>query len=224
MSARLTMAALAVIAAGCGKASAEVETTSAVPPPVAKEDLHEVYGPPAAPPVDAARPPRSFAGKTVLHVGDSMVGGSGGLTRALEAKFAAAGARFTRETSVSESIASFDLKGKPSALVASTKADVVILTLGANDVFLPHPEVLAKHVARIAQRIGTRECWWMAPPLWKPDTGVVAVIEAHAAPCRFFDASGLSLPRASDGIHPTDKGGAIWADAFWDFVQTTDER
>src|SRR4051812_20932511 len=41
----------------------------------------------SAPPVAPPPPPPSLAGKTVLHVGDSMVGGNLGLTRALEQRF-----------------------------------------------------------------------------------------------------------------------------------------
>ena len=41
-------------------------------------------------------------------------------------------------------------------------------------------------------------------------------IRDNAGPCHFFDASKLELERATDGIHPSDRGGATWADAFWD--------
>src|SRR5262245_10391302 len=65
---------------------------------------------PAAPPEEAPKPkgPRSLAGKKVLHIGDSMVGGNFGLTRALEAKLSAENAKIVRHTTVSESLVSFD--------------------------------------------------------------------------------------------------------------------
>ncbi len=28
-----------------------------------------------------------------------------------------------------------------------------------------------------------------------------------------------AIPRQSDHIHPTDAGGALWADAFWGWLQ-----
>ena len=68
----------------------------------------------------------------------------------------------------------------------------------------------------IAKRIAPRECYWIGPPTWKPDTGIVAVIREHVAPCKFFDSSNMKLQRAGDGIHPTDKGGADWGDKFWE--------
>src|SRR5688500_4339237 len=47
--------------------------------------------------------PRTLRGKRVLHVGDSMVGGNGGLTKALESKLKEEGATLVRHTKVSES-------------------------------------------------------------------------------------------------------------------------
>jgi acyl-CoA thioesterase-1 len=161
----------------------------------------------------------SLSGKTVLHVGDSMVGGEWGLTRALHDKFDKEGAKFVRDYKVSESIVSFDKSSKLKELLAKHKPDIVILTLGTNDVFVPYPAALAPNVQNIVKRMGSRECYWMGPPLWKPDTGIVGVIRDNAAPCTFFDASNLKLARGHDGIHPTDKGGSDWADSFWAFMR-----
>jgi acyl-CoA thioesterase-1 len=168
---------------------------------------------------DPAAPPASLGGKTVLHVGDSMVGGEWGLTRALQNKFEKEGAKLVRDYKVSESIVSFDKSSKLKDLLAKHKPDIVILTLGTNDVFVPYPAVLAPNVQNIVKRIGNRECYWMGPPLWKPDTGIVAVIRDNAAPCTFYDGSHLKLARGHDGIHPTEKGGQDWADSFWSFMR-----
>lgn len=162
--------------------------------------------------------PRSFAGKVVLHCGDSMVGGQAGLTRALEAKFKAAGAkRFISDSWVSASISTFDQQAKFRELLARHKPDIVIVTLGANDVFVPHPDTLAPHVKGIVKRMsaGERECLWVSPPTWKKDTGVVEVIRDNVSPCKFFDARDMNIARAGDHIHPTDKGGAEWAEQVW---------
>lgn len=164
----------------------------------------------------APKEARSLAGKTVLHCGDSMVGGPAALSKALEAKFKAEGAKFVRDWQVSASIVTYDHESRLRDLLARHKPDVVVLTLGANDVFVPFPQSMAKNVEGIVKRIGARECYWIGPPTWKPDTGIVAVIREHAAPCKFFDSSNMKLQRAGDGIHPTDKGGADWGDKFWD--------
>lgn len=160
--------------------------------------------------------PRDLTGKVVLHAGDSMVGGDGGLTKALGAKFKAEGAKFVRDWQVSASIVTYDHESRLRDLLQRHRPDVVVLTLGANDVFVPFPASMAKNVEGIVKKIAPRECYWIGPPTWKPDTGIVAVIRDHAAPCKFFDSSNMKLQRAGDGIHPTDKGGAEWGDKFWE--------
>jgi acyl-CoA thioesterase-1 len=161
----------------------------------------------------------SLTGKTVLHVGDSMVGGNWGLTKALEQKFTAEGAKFIRDYKVSESIISYDHSPKLKSLVDKHHPDIVILTLGTNDVFVPYPASMAGNVQNIVKRIGARECYWMGPPTWKPDTGIVQVLKDNVTPCKFYDGSNLKLQRGGDGIHPTDRGGADWAASFWTFFR-----
>ena len=178
--------------------AAAVVTPIATPAPV-----------PVPAPVDA---PRSLKGKKVLHVGDSMVGGNWGLTRALEAKLEPEGAKVVRHTKVSETLKSMDQDPTLKDLLRTHEPDIVIITLGTNDTDVPYPEVYAKHVANIAKRVGTRECWWMGPP---KDAPVNKVIAENCAPCKFFDSSTLKLDRAKDGIHPNDRGGGQWANAFW---------
>ena len=173
----------------------------------------------AAVPAPAPAPPPPLAGKTVLHVGDSMVGGNWGLTRALEQRFSAEGAKFIHDYKVSESIVSYDHSPKLKALIEKNRPDIVIITLGTNDVFVPYPASMAGNIRSIVKRVGTTECYWMGPPTWKPDTGIVQVIKDNVAPCKFFDSSNLKLQRAGDGIHPTDRGGADWATSFWTFFR-----
>lgn len=178
---------------------------------------------------EASAGPRSLAGKKVLHVGDSMVGGSFGLTRALEAKLSEQGAKIVRHTKVSETLSTFDKTPTLKDLIRTHDPDIVVITLGANDANLPHPEVHAQSVEKIVRRVGDRECWWIGPPTIKnapagggpsSEMSVVAVIREHAGACRFFDSSKLELDRASDGIHPNDRGAAKWADAFWQVFVT----
>ena len=168
---------------------------------------------------EAVAAPAPLAGKTILHVGDSMVGGTLGLTRALEQRFSAEGAKFIRDYKVSESIVSYDHSPKLKSLIEKNRPDVVIITLGTNDVFVPYPASMAGNVRNIVKRVGTTECYWMGPPTWKPDTGIVQVLKDNVAPCKFFDSSNLKLQRAGDGIHPTDRGGADWATSFWTYFR-----
>jgi len=190
------------------KAAALVSDASA-PAPVA-----EAVAPPPAP---APRsPPR-----VVLHTGDSMVGGNGGLARALDAKFKPLGTRYVRDWRVA-TVQTFDYKNYFGKLLDANHPDMVIINLGANDAFVPNPKSLAPFVASIARKASSdgRICYWITPPLWKPpDTGIVAVIKEHAVGCKVFDSSDLVLPKWGDGIHPNNEGGAIWAEKFWAFYQ-----
>ena len=173
--------------------------------------------------------PRSLAGKKVLHVGDSMVGGHFGLTRAFESKLEGAGAKIVRFTKVSETIATFDKGPTLKDLLRAHDPDIVVITLGANDATVPYPETYARNIENIVKRVGDRECWWIGPPSMGARQGgsassLEAVLRDHAGSCHFFDSSALDLERASDGIHPNDRGAGKWADVFWQAFEPTEAR
>ena len=157
--------------------------------------------------------------KVVLHTGDSMVGYYACLEKALAPHFESLGAKYVQDAVTSAAIVTFDRNDHFTKMLASQNPDLVLITLGANDVFLPSPQRLAKNIASIAKKTEGRRCFWMGPPVWKKDTGIVEVIRQNCAPCVFFDASSLKLERRPDGIHPDDKGGEAWATAFWDFYR-----
>jgi lysophospholipase L1-like esterase len=180
----------------------------------------------AAVEAEAAAPPaRSLNGKKVLHIGDSMVGGTFGLTRALEKKLTPEGAKIVRRTTVSESLNTFDKGPILRDALKEEKPDIVVITLGANDVLSPFPEGYGASIERIVKRIGNRECWWIGPPRIKTavetttgktsDVVLSEVIKTHAGTCHFFESTGLKIDRASDGVHPSNAGGETWVDAFW---------
>ncbi|CAN5340126.1 hypothetical protein BH09MYX1_BH09MYX1_52350 [soil metagenome] len=172
--------------------------------------------------VDAGAPaPAAPSPKVVLHLGDSMVGGFGGLTKALEGKYKALGAQFHSDTQVSVSIMTFDHEKKLQELIARWHPDLVILTLGANDVLVPFPASLAGFVQSIARKASAgRDCYWVTPAPWRKDTGIVDIVKKNAAPCKVYDSGPLKISRGGDGIHPTDGGGGVWADGFWSFYQS----
>jgi hypothetical protein len=112
-------------------------------------------------------------------------------------------------------------------VVANTQPDLVLITLGANEVGNVNPAAHAYAVRNLVRAIGGRPCVWVSPPLWRKDTGIIEVIRENSAPCRFFDSDALvhePIPRGSDHIHPTPEGGAIWADAFWSWLQAERAR
>ena len=175
----------------------------------------------ASPPAPAPR----AAPRIILHAGDSMVGGNVGLAQALDARFKPLGSKYVRDWRVA-TVQTFDYRNYFGALLEKHHPDMVILCLGANDVFVPSPKVLARFVTSIARKASEngRPCYWITPPLWKPpDTGIVEVIKQNATGCKVFDSSNLELPRWNDGIHPTNQGGELWAEKFWAFYQADAE-
>lgn len=158
---------------------------------------------------------------SVLLAGDSMVGVRCCLSNALEARFRAEGARFTSDAWSKVTTATYDHDARFATLLKKTNPDLVLISLGTNDVYVPHPESLGASVAAIAKRVGARDCYWLGPPTWNGDTGIVEVIRRYAAPCKLFDASGMPLERIRDGVHVTDSGGAEWARRFWEAFRPT---
>jgi hypothetical protein len=158
----------------------------------------------------------------VLHVGDSFTDAS--FQQNLAPRFKAAGVRYvvdatsaTYTTTWAYDSAFREWLGRGPSLV--------IVTLGANEVDIPFPSQHAHPVERIARAVAAAgaSCVWTAPPMWKKDTGILQVIHDHCAPCLFFDSDavlGELRPdeRQRDGIHPNERGGARWADAFWQWL------
>ena len=219
---RYALSALVVLVACSGQDKSKIAAAPvAAPPPAA------VAGPPvpqasaspapsaSAAPAPATPPPP----KVVLQLGDSMVGGYNALAKALAPRFEAMGAHFVRDWQDSVDIGVYDREHRIQDLLKKHSPDLVLVTLGANDVTIPSPWVLAKNVASIARKVseGGRACYWLTPPLWTKDTGIIEVIHKNAAPCKVFDASYLKVSRIRDGIHPSDKGGETWAEAFFAF-------
>lgn len=165
---------------------------------------------------DAAPPP------VVLHVGDSFV--MSGLAQALKVKFEEAGVRYVVRSQQSLYTGTLSRALGLPQLLASYKPTLVLVTVGANEMRMPRPDDHAGSVRRLSQLVGQTSCVWITPPPPVPQgqTGIVQVIARESSPCLVYDSTSLAatLPRASDKVHPSREGGAIWANAFWDWLQT----
>jgi lysophospholipase L1-like esterase len=153
----------------------------------------------------------------VLHIGDSFA--VAGFAQALRPRMAALGVRYEVRAETSSYTTTW--AGKMDLLIANTQPDLVIVNLGANEFTNSDPPAHAPAVRRIVKAIGNRPCVWVSPPSWRKDTGITAVMRENSAPCRFFDSDALvttPIARQSDKIHPTGAGGAIWAEAFWSWL------
>ena len=215
----LVQAALVLVLGACSKPAA---TTDADASANAVTASASVVAPTA---VDAAAAPQT-APRTqkkyerVLHTGDSMVGG--GLARALGPKFEADGTKYHRDVIESGTIHEFSQNDHLPALIARIKPDLILLTLGANHV--PHsvdPEKeIGPFLPKLLKRVAGIDCYWVAPPIWKPSQAKFNQwLADRVAPCRFYDASGIEIARRPDKIHPNEKGGEAWADDFWKFYK-----
>ena len=157
-------------------------------------------------------------GTRVLVFGDSMV--DAGFAQRLQKLVEARGGVLFHDAWTSSSTTSWSKGARLDNLLALHKPDVVIIALGANEVFLPAPEAVAPRVRSIVSKVAPRSCVWVSPPLWKGETGIVDVERKNSAPCGFFDSGGIAVERAKDGIHPTPKGGSDWADAVFLAIAT----
>lgn len=182
---------------------------AAAAPPVA------AVSPPDDP--DAATVPSIPGGTAVLHFGDSFV--LAGFAQALRPRMKTLGVRYAVKSEQSSYTVTW--AQRVEQIVADTQPDLVIITLGANEVANINPVAHAPAVRRIVQIIGDRPCVWVSPPMWRRDTGILDVIRQNSAPCRFFDSDKLvtePIPRRNDKIHPDERGGEIWAEAFWQWL------
>ena len=193
--------------------TAEPTATASAPVPSAEPTATAVASAPPPPP-----PPPIPPNTAVLNIGDSFL--LAGFSQALKPKMTELGVRY--EVRSEQSSFTVTWAGKMETVVAMTQPDLVIINLGANEMSNTDPPTHAGAVRRIVKAIGDRPCVWVSPPSWKKDTGILDVIRTNTPPCRFFDSDEHvkdPIPRQGDHIHPNKEGGAIWAEAFWKWLQ-----
>ncbi|MDF3070794.1 MAG: hypothetical protein K0R38_6395, partial [Polyangiaceae bacterium] len=118
-------------------------------------------------------------GSRVLQVGDSFADALGiELGKLLKAS----GVRTSLETKTPSYIGDWAFGPVLKKALSDYNPDLVLITLGANEVEIPVPEQRVGPVQRLVKSLGDRPCVWILPPLWKPDTGVMQVIKDNAKP------------------------------------------
>ncbi len=201
-------------------------TTLASPaaePPLAAAPAEQNAFPPARPAVDSASAPSSApadlpAGTKVLQVGDSFAAALGvELGKLLKHS----GLRTTLETKTPSYIGDWAFGPVLRKAISDYNPDLVLITLGANEVEIPVPAQRVGPIQRLVKSLGGRPCVWILPPLWKQDTGVMQVIKDNASPCQVLDSSTLvpALPRGPDKIHPNSEGRVTWAAAVFEWLK-----
>lgn len=152
----------------------------------------------------------------MLHLGDSFV--HAGLKQRLTEKLAPFGVHYVVRTEVSTN--TVDWSRRVLADVAGVQPDLVIITLGANEIGSPWLAAQGRAIRKIVDAVGGRPCVWTTPPLWREETGFFDTLQANVSPCRFFETDvhvGAYLPRR-DTVHPTDEAGVRWADVLFDYL------
>jgi lysophospholipase L1-like esterase len=167
-------------------------------------------------------------GTWVLHVGDSFVDAS--FAQNLAPRFRESGARQVALAKTATYTTSWANDPDLDRWL-SRRPSLVLVTLGANEVDNLIPALHAGAVRATARKVGAvAPCIWIAPPMWKDDSpGWLQVIHDHCAPCLFFDSDAVlgglaEHERRGDRIHPNERGGARWADAFWSWLQDHRDR
>jgi len=157
-------------------------------------------------------------GSKVLQVGDSFAAALG---IDLGKKLRAAGVRTSLEYKTASYVPTWAFGPELTKLIDSYNPDLVLVTLGANELEIPDPPQRVGAVKRLVKKIGDRPCVWILPPLWKPDTGLMQVIKDNSAPCKVLDSSALvkDLPRGPDKIHPNAEGREAWAEAVFQWLK-----
>lgn len=161
----------------------------------------------------------SRRGTRVIHFGDSFA--TAGLFQSLRPKFKELGVQYEAHARASSTTYAWAYGQELPQLLAK-RPDLVIVTLGANEMFVGHPEDRQKAIRTIVKKIGDRPCVWVAPPPWKSHTGILDVIRDNISPCLYFDSEAevdQPIERRKDGIHPSLSGGRVWAEALWDFIE-----
>jgi len=190
-------------------ASAVAPSPPPSPPPDAPSSA-EADSPPAP------RPPWPAGAKYVLHVGDSSLGFEQGLALEMKTRFDAAGVRYEAVTEIDAGLHTFATSKKLEELLRWKKPDVVLLTLGMNNLTVARPVDYEADVKSIVAQVGDRPCYWIGPlSIGRPETGLIAMLARTTAPCGWMNSYDLAIERQPDHLHPTQPGASHWADAIW---------
>jgi hypothetical protein len=169
---------------------------------------------PEAPLVEKSAPEPLPQGTKVLHVGDSFAGALGiPLGKKLEER----GVRSILKTKDASYLTDWAWDGKLQTYVWKFNPDLVLVTLGGNELGIVAPEERAKTVRKVVSMLEGRPCVWIAIPLWNgPQNGLLDVIRQNVGPCLYLDTNGLMdtthMPRVKDGVHPTPEARLAWAE------------
>lgn len=100
-----------------------------------------------------------------------------------------------------------------SEMIQQYKPTFILVSLGGNEMFVK--DIKNRHLKplkNIISQIGDIPYMWIAPPNWKPDTGINELLAENIPADRLFVSKDLKLARASDKVHPTRTAAYGWFD------------
>lgn len=150
--------------------------------------------------------------KRVLHVGDSMVPLVGNYLRPV---VQAGGGRYEMISTHSSGTRSWAADKTLSDALAKHDPDLVLISLGSNELFESDLEPTTQAIRAIVAQLGARRCMWIAPPAWTKNSRFLDVLQGSVAPCRYFDSTRLKFKRQADGRHPDWSSSHRWASEVW---------
>lgn len=156
--------------------------------------------------------PMSLANKTILLTGDSM---SEGIGWSFRDKVEAAGGKLIVQPVYSSTTVKWQAEGLLSQYIAKYRPDIVFIALGSNEIFTSDMQTRGAAVRSITAELGDIPAYWIGPPSWKPDRGIVNTIEENFRPGYFYNSNSLVVPRRKDGAHPTVEGYVTWTELIW---------
>lgn len=161
------------------------------------------------------------AGTKVLHIGDSFAGALG---VPLGALLEAASVKSVLKHTDASYLTDWAWNGELQKYLWKYNPDLLIITLGANELAIAEPEQREKTIKKITSIVGDRPCLWVAIPLWQgKHNGLMDVIQKNAGPCVYWDSNALldveNMARISDGIHPTTEARVAWAQVVFDWLK-----
>lgn len=158
-------------------------------------------------------------GTRVLHIGDSFAGALGYELNRLLAEHQVRGfLKYEKSTYIPTWAWGKELP----LLLSRYRPDLVVITLGGNELQIPEPEKRAETVQRLIGRLGDVPCVWVGIPVWEGADGTLMdVIERNVAPCLFYDSAAEipDMARARDGIHPSKSARTRWAESVVSWLQ-----
>lgn len=108
---------------------------------------------------------------------------------------------------------------KMAEYIAQYNPTFIIVSLGGNEMFVR--DIKKRHLEplkNILSQIGNIPYQWIAPPNWKPDTGINELLAENIPADRLFVSKDLKIARTSDKIHPTRTAACGWFDIIAEWM------